>query len=72
MGLTKLDTSLNLPLISAYVFGLGSSGSSEEKISKRNVVVPYLQSYITLLTDLHIHSVFRVFSKPILKYQNHD
>ena len=31
MGLTKLDTWLILPLSSAYVFGLRSSGSSEEK-----------------------------------------
>ena len=72
MGLTKLNTLLILTLIPAYVFRLRPPGSSEEKISKRNVVVPYLKSYITLLTDLHIHSVFRVFSKPILKYQNHD
>ena len=58
MGLTKLATSLFLTLIPICVIGHGSSGSSEEKISERNIVFPNVEGYTTLVTDLHTHSVF--------------
>tara|TARA_E500000331_G_scaffold1704_1_gene1753 strand:+ start:178 stop:1374 length:1197 start_codon:yes stop_codon:yes gene_type:complete len=58
MGLTKLATSILLTLIPMCVIGHGSSGSSEEKISERNIVFPNVEGYTTLVTDLHTHSVF--------------
>ena len=58
MRLTNLATSLFLTLIPMCVFGHGSSGSSEEKISERNIVFPNVEGYTTLVTDLHTHSVF--------------
>ena len=58
MTYTKLALLVLLALNPDYVFGHGSSGSSEGKVSERNIVFPDVEGYVTLVTDLHTHSVF--------------
>ena len=58
MTYIKLAVLVLLALNPNYVFGHGSSGSSEGKVSERNIVFPDVEGYVTLVTDLHTHSVF--------------
>ena len=58
MRQTKLAVLLLIAILPEYVLGHGSSGSSEEKVSERNIVFPDVEGYVTLVTDLHTHSVF--------------
>ena len=58
MTYIKLAVLVLLALNPDYVFGHGSSGSSEGKVSERNIVFPDVEGYVTLVTDLHTHSVF--------------
>jgi len=44
-------------MVSQLSFGHGSSGSSPEQ-SERSIVFPDTEQYLTLVTDLHTHSVF--------------
>ena len=58
MTYIKLAVLVLLALNPDYVFGHGSSGSSKGKVSERNIVFPDVEGYVTLVTDLHTHSVF--------------
>ena len=57
MTYIKLAVLVLLALNPDYIFGHGSSGSSEGKVSERNIVFPDVEGYVTLVTDL-THSVF--------------
>lgn len=57
MRILTLVVLLSASLFSSSSYGHGSSGKSKEQ-NERSIVFPNTEEYLTLVTDLHTHSVF--------------
>ena len=57
MKIFTLVVLLSTALFANSSYGHGSSGKSQEQ-NERSIVFPNTEKHLTLVTDLHTHSVF--------------